>query len=60
MAETVFSCIKRTYGEYVSTTKLQNMIKEMILKVSCITCLEEWHKSDRNKLWVTSYTTEHH
>jgi hypothetical protein len=34
MAETVFSSIKRTYGEYVSATKLQNMIKEMILKVS--------------------------
>ena len=34
MAETVFSCIKRTFGEYISATKLQNMIKETILKVS--------------------------
>jgi Transposase DDE domain len=34
MVETVFSSIKRTYGEYVSATKLQNIIKEMILKVS--------------------------
>lgn len=34
MAETVFSSIKRTYGEYVSATKLQNMIKEITLKVS--------------------------
>ena len=34
MAETVFSSIKRIYGEYVSATKLQNMIKEMTLKVS--------------------------
>jgi hypothetical protein len=32
--ETVFSSIKRTYGEYVSATKLQNMIKEMMMKVS--------------------------
>ena len=32
--ETVFSSIKRTYGEYVSAIKYQNMIKEMILKVS--------------------------
>ena len=32
--ETVFSSIKRTYGEYVSAIKNQNMIKEMILKVS--------------------------
>ena len=34
MAETVFSSIKRTYGEYVSATKLQNMVKEMMMKVS--------------------------
>ena len=34
VAETVFSSIKRTYGEYVSAIKHQNMIKEMILKVS--------------------------
>lgn len=34
MAETVFSSIKRTYGEHVSAIKYQNMIKEMILKVS--------------------------
>ena len=34
MAETVFSSIKRTYGEYVSATKLQNIIKEMMMKVS--------------------------
>ena len=34
MAETAFSSIKRTYGEYVSATKLQNMVKEMMMKVS--------------------------
>ena len=34
MAETVFSSIKRTFGEYVSATKLQNMVKEMVMKVS--------------------------
>ena len=33
MAETAFSSIKRTYGEYVSATKFQNMVKEMIMKV---------------------------
>ena len=34
--ETIFSSIKRTYGEYIciSAIKYQNMIKEMILKVS--------------------------
>ncbi len=40
--ETVFSSIKRTYGEYVyvSAIKYQYIIKEMILKVSLYTYLE--------------------
>src|SRR3954452_6078944 len=32
--ETVFSCIKRTFGEYIYSIKFKNMIKEMILKAS--------------------------
>lgn len=34
MAETAFSTLKRTFGEYVSATKFNNMIKEMMIKVS--------------------------
>jgi hypothetical protein len=34
IAETVFSCIKRTFGEYVYSVKLKNMIQEMMLKAS--------------------------
>jgi transposase len=34
MAETAFSSIKRTFGEHASSTRLQNMVKEMMLKVS--------------------------
>jgi hypothetical protein len=34
MAETVFSSIKRTFGEYVYSVKLENMVKEMMLKAS--------------------------
>jgi hypothetical protein len=34
IAETVFSCIKRTFGEYVYSVKLQNMMQEMMLKAS--------------------------
>ena len=34
IAETVFSCIKRTFGEYVYSVRLKNMIQEMMLKVS--------------------------
>jgi hypothetical protein len=34
MAETAFSSIKPIFGEYVSATRFQNMVKEMILKVS--------------------------
>ena len=34
IAETVFSCIKRTFGEYVYSIRSENMIKEMMLKAS--------------------------
>jgi hypothetical protein len=32
--ETAFSTIKRTFGEYISATRFQNMVKEMMIKVS--------------------------
>ncbi len=32
--ETVFSCLKRMFGEYVYSVKLKNMIQEMMLKAS--------------------------
>ena len=34
MAETVFSSIKRMFGEYVSARKYPNMVKEIFLKAS--------------------------
>jgi hypothetical protein len=34
MVQTVFSCIKRMFGEYVYSVKFENMVKEMILKES--------------------------
>ena len=34
MAESAFASIKRTFGEHVSSTRFQNMVKEMMLKVS--------------------------
>ncbi len=34
ISETVFSCIKRTFGEYVYSVKFKNMVKEMMLKAS--------------------------
>jgi hypothetical protein len=34
IAETVFSCIKRMFGEYVTAMKFENMIREMVLKAS--------------------------
>ncbi len=33
-AETAFSTIKRTFGEFVSAARFQNMAKEMMIKVS--------------------------
>jgi hypothetical protein len=34
IVETVFSCIKRIFGEYVTAIRFENMVKEIILKVS--------------------------
>jgi hypothetical protein len=34
IVETVFSCIKRMFGEYVTAIRFENMVKEMILKAS--------------------------
>ena len=34
MSETAFSTIKRTFDEHVSATRFQNMVKEMMIKVS--------------------------
>lgn len=34
IAETVFSCMKRTFGEYVYSVRLKNMIQEIMLKAS--------------------------
>jgi Transposase DDE domain len=39
--KSVFSCIKRMFGEYVTAIRFENMIKEMILKVS----LYNWFQS---------------
>ncbi len=34
IVETVFSCLKRWFGEYVYSVRLKNMIQEMMLKAS--------------------------
>jgi hypothetical protein len=34
IVETVFSSIKRTFGEYVYSVKFENMVKETMLKAS--------------------------
>ena len=34
IVESVFSCIKRTFGEYVYSIKLKNTIQKMMLKAS--------------------------
>lgn len=34
IAETAFSTLKRTFGEYVSATRFENMVKEMMINVS--------------------------
>ncbi len=34
IVETVFSCIKRIFGEYVAAIRFENIIKEILLKAS--------------------------
>ena len=34
MTETVFSSIKRMFGEYISANRFQNMVKEVTMKIS--------------------------
>lgn len=34
IAETAFSTMKRTFGEHVSATRFQSMVKELMIKVS--------------------------
>ena len=34
IAESIFSIIKRMYGEYVTAIRSENMIRKMMLKVS--------------------------
>jgi len=34
MAETAFSSLKRMFGEHVSARKMENMVRELTLKVS--------------------------
>ena len=41
IVETIFSCIKRMFGEYVTAIRFENMIKEMVLKAS----LYNWFQS---------------
>ena len=50
MAETVFSTIKRTLGEHVSATKFNNMVKEMMIKVSLYNLFRRIY-CDKNR-WV--------
>ena len=56
--ETAFSSIKRMFGEYVSATRFQNMVKEMTMKVSLYNLFRKLHKMDGNNLRRTSYATE--
>ena len=41
IVETVSSCMKRMFGEYVTAIRFENMIREMVLKAS----LYNWFQS---------------
>jgi hypothetical protein len=46
------------FSEHISANKFQNMVKEMMIKVSLYNLLEELHKMDGNNLSKASYATE--
>ena len=59
MAETAFSSIKRTFGEQVSATRFQNMVKEVMIKVSSVqVCLEEYNTPSGVSLELWNYATQ--
>ena len=41
MVETAFSTIKRMFGEFTLAIMSSNMVNAMMIKISCITCLED-------------------
>lgn len=54
VVETAFSSMKRTYREHVSATRFQNMVKEMVLKVSLHNLLE-WLSQPLRKMCVINW-----
>ena len=49
MTETVFSCMKRMFGEHIMAKKYPNMVKEMFLKDHYIICsVKRFELSDPN------------
>ena len=61
MAETAFSTMKRMFGEYVSATRFQNMIKEMMIKVSLYNLFRRvWYNAYCGSRRIMNYVTEHY
>jgi hypothetical protein len=49
VAETVFSSIKRTFGEYITARKFHNMVKEILLKAALYNMLNrDAHRIDQD------------
>jgi hypothetical protein len=59
IVETAFSCIKRMFGEYVYSVRLENMIQEMMLKASLynkmILFRQDWHRIKDYRNHATKY-----
>ena len=60
IVETMFSCLKRSFGEYVYSVKLQNMIQEMMLKASLYNKLISVQRRDSKIMDFKNYTTAHY
>jgi hypothetical protein len=59
IAETVFSSIKRMFGEYVYSVRLKNMIQEMMLKASLYNKIIYLNKFHHNIEDYRNHATKH-
>ena len=63
IAESVFSSIKRTFGEYVSSVKWDNIVNELLLKASLYKYVHEQDGVTRQRtigiISSRSYSTDH-
>lgn len=59
VVESIFSSMKRMFGEYVSAVKYPNMVKEIMLKVSLYNLFISQHKKNFNQRIIINKLMNH-